>query len=110
VTAPRERALELLERHITSGREENADPGVTARECLLALEGIGYRPTEARPPADWRLHGAAADPSEETRSALAAVRAACAVSPTRVHPAGGDPGTTAAGRTPGIHDETRAPS
>jgi hypothetical protein len=85
VTAIRERALELLERLITRGREDDADPGVTARECLLALEGIGYRPTEARPAADWRLHGTAAEPSEETRAAMEAARAKCAVSPTRVH-------------------------
>ena len=85
MTDIRERAIELLERHITSGGEAAADPGVTARECLLALEGIGYRPTEARPAVDWRMRHAGHDPSEDSRAALEAVRAQCATSPTRVH-------------------------
>ena len=74
MTATRERALELLERHISNGRQENDDPGVTARECLVALEGIGYRPTEARPAADWRLHGTGTGPSEATRAELEAAK------------------------------------
>ena len=76
MTAIRERALELLERCISTGRQEDADPSVTARECLVALEGIGYRPTEARPAADWRLRaaGAGAGPSEATRAELEAAK------------------------------------
>jgi Holliday junction resolvasome RuvABC DNA-binding subunit len=86
VTDIRERAIDLLERHIRNGTEAAADPRVTARECLLALEGLGYRPTEARPAADWRMRQAGHDPSQDSRAALEAVRAQCAVSPTRVHP------------------------
>ena len=56
----RERALELLTRIVTAN--DGADPGCTARECLVALEGLGYRLTEARPPAEWKLHGTAAKP------------------------------------------------
>ena len=56
----RERALELLTRIVTAN--DGADPGCTARECLVAMEGLGYRPTEARPPAEWKLHGTAAEP------------------------------------------------
>jgi hypothetical protein len=56
----RERALELLTRIVIAN--EGADPGCTARECLVALEGIGYRPTEARPAADWRPHGGTSKP------------------------------------------------
>ena len=56
----RDRALELLTRIVTAN--EGADPGCTARECLIAMEGLGYRPTEARPPADWKLHGTGAAP------------------------------------------------
>ena len=81
----RERALELLERNITDGRDADADPAVTARECLVALEGLGYRLTAARAAADWRMHGTGAGPSAATRAALEAAREACAVSPTRVH-------------------------
>lgn len=92
MTAPRELALEKLTRAIASGLEAGADPEITARDCLVALEGIGYRPTEAKPAADWRLRGTGrgAGPSEETRSALEAAREACAASPTRVRPAGED--------------------
>lgn len=86
MTAPREQALKLLERHIGNARENGDDPEATARECLVALEGIGWRPTEARPAADWRLQGSGTGPSEETRSALEALRGQCAASPTRVHP------------------------
>lgn len=64
----RDRALELLRRIIADNTE--ADPECTARECLVALEGFGYRPTEARPPADWKLHGTGTGPSEETRAEL----------------------------------------
>jgi hypothetical protein len=56
----RERTLELLTRIVTAN--EGADPGCTARECLVAMEGLGYRPTEARPAADWKLHGTGATP------------------------------------------------
>ena len=56
----RERALELLTRIVTAN--DGADPGCTARECLVAMEGLGYRPTEARPPAEWKLHGTGAEP------------------------------------------------
>ena len=59
----RDRALELLTRIVTEN--EGADPGCTARECLVALEGLGYRPTEARPAADWRHQGGGTGPSEE---------------------------------------------
>ena len=56
----RERALELLTRIVTAN--DGADPGCTARECLVALEGLGYRPTEARLAAEWKLHGTGATP------------------------------------------------
>ena len=56
----RERALELLTRIVTAN--DGADPGCTARECLVALEGLGYRPTEARPAAEWKIHGTGAKP------------------------------------------------
>ena len=56
----RERALELLTRIVTAN--DGADPGCTARECLVALEGLGYRPTEARLAAEWKLHGTGAAP------------------------------------------------
>lgn len=65
----RERALELLERQITGGRDVGADPAVTARECLVALEGLGYRPTEARPAVDWRVRGGGADGREAAAKA-----------------------------------------
>lgn len=52
----RERALKLLERHIAEGCGAGDAAAATARECLVALEGLGYRPTEARPAADWRIH------------------------------------------------------
>lgn len=71
---PRERALELLERFIRDGRRDDADPAATARECLLALEGLGYRPTEARPAADWRTRGTGSEPGEDYRAALAEIR------------------------------------
>jgi hypothetical protein len=87
VTGIRERAVDELERRIRHGEEAAADPRVTASECLLALEGLGYRPTEARPAADWRIRQTGADPSDETRAALEAAKARCAVSPTRVHSA-----------------------
>lgn len=67
--SPRDRALELLTRIITGN--EDADPGCTARECLVALEGLGYRPTEARPVADWRRHGDGSGPTDEWRQARA---------------------------------------
>ena len=56
----RERALELLTRIVTAN--DGTDPGCTARECLVALEGLGYRLTEARPPAEWKLHGTGSAP------------------------------------------------
>ena len=56
----RERTLELLTRIVSAN--EGADPGCTARECLVAMEGLGYRPTEARPAADWKHHGTGAAP------------------------------------------------
>jgi len=72
--SPRDRALSLLERHISNGRQEGADPWVTARECMEALEGIGYRPTEARPAADWKRPGTAPAVSEETRAEVEALK------------------------------------
>jgi hypothetical protein len=68
----RDRALELLTRLITENTD--ADPGCTARECLVAIEGLGYRPTAARPPAEWKLHGTGTGPSEETRAELEAAK------------------------------------
>ncbi|HEV2251847.1 MAG TPA: hypothetical protein VGS06_01510 [Streptosporangiaceae bacterium] len=84
MTAIRERALELLERHIANGREDGADPAVTARECMLALEGIGYRPTEARPAADWKLHAAGSGPSEATRALMDAAKERAAEAAARI--------------------------
>jgi hypothetical protein len=77
MTASRDRALEALTRIITANGD--ADPGCTARECLVALEGLGYRPTEARPASDWRPRGTAAGPSEATRAELDAARRRMAV-------------------------------
>jgi len=74
VMSLRDRALSLLERHISNGKQDGADPWVTARECMEALEGIGYRPTEARPPADWKLRGTGGGPSEETRAEIEAAK------------------------------------
>jgi hypothetical protein len=68
----RDRAIELLTRIVT--QNEGSDPGCTARECLVALEGLGYRPTEARPAPSWKLHGAGSGMSEETRAELAAAK------------------------------------
>ena len=65
----RERALELLTRIVTAN--DGADPGCTARECLVAMEGLGYRPTEARPAADWRHQGGGTGPTDEWRQARA---------------------------------------
>lgn len=82
----RERALELLERHISNGRVDGAAPAVTARECLVALEGLGYRPTAARPAADWKLRATTGTGlSEETRAELEAAkqRSAAAAAETR---------------------------
>ena len=67
-------ALELLERHISNGRQDGADPAVTARECMVALEGLGYRPTAARPIADWKLRAAGPAMSEETRAEVEALK------------------------------------
>ena len=66
----RERALELLTRIVTAN--ENADPGCTARECLVALEGLGYRLTEARPASEWKLHGTGSQPPADLLRALRA--------------------------------------
>lgn len=74
---PRERALELLERHIVNGRADGADPGVTARECLAAIEGIGYRLTAAST-SSWKdqLHGGDGLPvNGEVASSVADVKA-----------------------------------
>jgi len=72
--SPRDRALELLERHISNGRQEATHPSVTARECLLALEGLGYRPSAARPAADWKSRAAGTKPSEAIRAELEAAK------------------------------------
>ena len=66
----RERALELLTRIVTAN--DGADPGCTARECLVALEGLGYRPTEARPSPAWdRQHAGGTPPDAATPGAAA---------------------------------------
>ena len=64
----RERALELLTRIVTAN--DSADPGCTARECLLAMEGLGYRLTEARPAAEWKLHGTGSEPPADVLGEL----------------------------------------
>ena len=64
----RERALELLTRIVTEN--DGSDPGCTARECLVALEGLGYRPTEARPAPAWKSNGGGSAMSEATRAAV----------------------------------------
>jgi hypothetical protein len=56
----RERALELLTRIVTAS--DGADPGCTARECLVAMEGLGYRLTEARPTTGWKPRGTGGNP------------------------------------------------
>jgi hypothetical protein len=66
----RERALEALTRIIAANGD--ADPGCTARECLVALEGLGYRPTEARPAVGWPVHGAGAEPPADLLQQLRA--------------------------------------
>lgn len=79
----RDRALELLRRIIADNTE--ADAECTARECLVALEGLGYRPTEARPAADWKLHATGTGPSEETRAQLDEARRRAAEAAARLH-------------------------
>jgi hypothetical protein len=74
MTETRERALELLERHISNGRQDGTDPAVTALECMVALEGLGYRPTAAKPIADWKLRAAGPAMSEETRAEVEALK------------------------------------
>ena len=68
----RERALELLTRIVTAN--ESTDPGCTARECLVALEGLGYRPTNAAPPP---VHapGAGLPKREDAVAAVAELKA-----------------------------------
>jgi hypothetical protein len=78
---------------VRAGDPDIPDAGLLAREVLLILRGRGWRPTAARPASDWRMHGTGGGPSEETRAALEAVKAACAVSPTRVHGNGPEEGT-----------------
>ena len=80
----RERALTILARIIAA--DQDADPDCTARECLVALEGLGYRPTEARPAADWKHHGTGTGPSEETRALMEAARERSAEATTRLRP------------------------
>ena len=78
----RDRALELLRRIIAEA--DGADSECTARECLVALEGLGYRPTEARPPADWKLHATGSGPSEATRAQLDEARQRAAEAAARL--------------------------
>ena len=78
----RDRAVELLRRIIAEN--PGADHECTARECLVALEGLGYRPTEARPPADWKLHAAGTGPSEATRAQLDEARRRAAEAAARL--------------------------
>jgi hypothetical protein len=69
----RDRALEVLTRIITAN--ESVDHGFTARECLVALEGLGYRPVEAlAPPPAWKLRGTGSAPSENVRAELEAAK------------------------------------
>ena len=63
MTDTRERAIDTLERLIREGQENDSYPRAVAAECLTVLEGQGWRPTEARPAADWRQHGTGTDPS-----------------------------------------------
>jgi hypothetical protein len=68
----RDRALEVLTRIITAN--EGVDHGLTARECMVALEGLGYRPVEALAPVDWKFRGAPVGPSENVRAELEAAK------------------------------------
>ena len=77
----RDRAVEALTRIILAN--EGADPGCTARECLVALEGLGYRPTEARPAPDWKLRTPGPRLSEETRAELEAAKQRAAAAAAR---------------------------
>jgi hypothetical protein len=77
----RDRALELLRRIIAEA--DDADADCTARECMVALEGLGYRPTEARPPAEWKMHGTGTGPSEAVRAELEAAKARAAEAAAR---------------------------
>lgn len=74
MTDIRERALDRLERLIGEAQEAGDAPRATAISCLTALEGLGWRPTEARPAADWKLHGTGTGPSGSTRALLEQAR------------------------------------
>lgn len=77
MTAVRDRVIEALTRIITANRE--ADPRATALVCVTAVEGLGYRPTEARPSADWRYKpgGTGVPKSDEVRALLDAAKRDC---------------------------------
>lgn len=76
MTAIRDRAVEALTRIITANQDPDTYPRATALECVAAMEGLGYRPTEARPPASWnRQHGGGAPASDEFRAIKAAIAA-----------------------------------
>ncbi len=66
--------MDTLERFIRNGLGEESYPRAIAAECLTALEGQGWRPTEAKPPP-LRNPGGGAEPPEEWRKNLEAIRA-----------------------------------
>jgi hypothetical protein len=57
-------------------REPGTDDEIFAREYLIALRARGWRPTEARKPADWQppKPGGSAEPGDDYRAALDEVR------------------------------------
>ena len=73
---PRELAMDTLERFIRDGLGGEFYPRAIAAECLTALEGQGWRPTGAKPPPlVLRSPGGGAEPPEEWRKNLEAIRA-----------------------------------
>jgi hypothetical protein len=78
VTGARERAIDALARHITEAKGADADPRAQAAAALLELEALGYRPTEARPAADWRHKGTGSASAEVKRAAVETLKEACA--------------------------------
>jgi hypothetical protein len=74
MTAPRDRAIEAMTRIITRDREAGADPRATASECLVAIEGLGWRYDASTVAVDWRVRRPGTNPGEDYRAALAEVR------------------------------------
>ena len=48
------RAVAAIDRILAKAHSDGADPTWTAHAILTALRGLGWRPTEAGTPPDWR--------------------------------------------------------